>query len=143
MRLTSILRALIKFARLRGTAKSSSNEAILRTSSGILERELLIFSRTNSVALFSSCMKHPFGREAKPSLISFSTFLSVFESRAANLSSKLYLLFACPIKSSTVRHSLSSARRSPRPSCCKKTVRLSVGRRNRTVFISGMSTPSL
>ncbi len=33
--------------------------------------------------------------------------------------------------------------RSPLPSCCKKTVRLSVGLRKRTVFISGTSRPSL
>src|SRR5581483_11811832 len=47
------------------------------------------------------------------------------------------------MKSSTVRHGLSSARRRPRPSCCRKTVALSVGRRKSTVSISGTSTPSL
>ena len=47
------------------------------------------------------------------------------------------------MKSRTVRHGLSSASRSPRPSCCRKTVALSVGRRNSTVSISGTSTPSL
>ena len=47
------------------------------------------------------------------------------------------------MKSSTVRQGLSSARRRPRPSCWRKTVALSVGRRKSTVSISGMSTPSL
>lgn len=54
-----------------------------------------------------------------------------------------FYYFACPIKSRTVRHSLFSARRSPRPSCCKNTVSDSVGRKKRMVFTSGISTPSL
>ena len=57
--------------------------------------------------------------------------------------SKRNSAFCSPMKSSTVRHGLSSASRSPRPSCWRKTVALSVGRRNSTVSISGMSTPSL
>ncbi|MNN43363.1 hypothetical protein D3C81_1575970 [compost metagenome] len=47
------------------------------------------------------------------------------------------------MKSSTVKHSFPSARRRPRPSCWRNTVKLSVGRRNSTVFTSGMSIPSL
>ena len=34
-------------------------------------------------------------------------------------------------------------KRRPRPNCCKKIVKLSVGRRNKTVSTSGISTPSL
>ncbi len=52
-------------------------------------------------------------------------------------------MFDCPIKSKTVRQSLPSNKRNPLPSCCKNTVKLSVGLKNKIVFISGISTPSL
>ena len=56
-----------------------------------------------------------------------------FPTIASNFIAKLYFLFACPIKSRTVRQSFPGLKRNPRPSCCKNTVALSVG----------ISTPSL
>ena len=47
------------------------------------------------------------------------------------------------MKSRTVSTALPRVRRRPRPSCCRKIVALSVGRRNSTVSTSGMSRPSL
>ena len=47
------------------------------------------------------------------------------------------------MKSSTVRRSFPSDVLRPLPSCCMKTVPDSVGRRNITMSIDGMSTPSL
>ena len=48
-----------------------------------------------------------------------------------------------PMKSITVRASLPSLRRRPRPSCWRNTTGDSVGRSIRTVSISGTSRPSL
>ena len=64
---------------------------------------------------------------------------------ARNLLAKSYSGRALPTKSSTVQHCfwLLSGRRKPRPSCCKNSVRLSVGRKNSKVSTSGISTPSL
>ena len=61
----------------------------------------------------------------------------------AELRAKRNSLRWWPTKSSTVRTALSRVGASPRPSCCRKIVALSVGRRNSTVSTSGTSRPSL
>src|SRR3546814_9616716 len=48
-----------------------------------------------------------------------------------------------PTKSRTVQMLLFASRRSPRPSCCRRTVGLSVGRSKSKVSTDGTSTPSL
>ena len=48
-----------------------------------------------------------------------------------------------PTKSSTVHTDLPGARRSPRPSCCRNSTGLSVGRSRSSVSTRGTSTPSL
>jgi MFS family permease len=97
----------------------------------------------SSIEKFRTIFLWPMVAGVNPSLISRCTLCVVLESKAANLSSKLYFLLAWPIKSRTVRHSSVSVRRRPRPSCCKNIVNDSVGRRNKTVFTSGISMPSL
>ncbi len=78
-----------------------------------------------------------------PSILRAMIWRVVPLSTARNRRSKRNLLPAAPMKSRTVRHALSGERRSPRPSCWRKTVALSVGRRKRMVSTLGMSTPSL
>ena len=53
------------------------------------------------------------------------------------------LLAVVPTKSSTVQTVLPCALRSPRPSCCRNSVGLSVGRSISSVSTAGTSTPSL
>ena len=50
---------------------------------------------------------------------------------------KVILRTALPTKSNTVQHSLSFASRRPRPNCCKKMVRLSVGRKTARYRLPG------
>ena len=67
----------------------------------------------------------------------------VFPINALNLPSKSYSGLEFPTKSKTVKQSLPSANLNPRPNCWRKTVKLSVGLKNKIVSISGISTPSL
>ncbi|MNC42145.1 hypothetical protein D3C75_909530 [compost metagenome] len=76
-------------------------------------------------------------------MISWLIALLVLPTSARNFWAKSYSSWALPTKSNTVQHSLSLASRRPRPNCCKKMVRLSVGRKNSKVSTSGISTPSL
>ena len=102
-----------------------------------------IFSKITCFAFFSRIIEQPRGRWGNWSSISLVTVVAVFPIKALNLFSKLYSGLELPTKSKTVKQSLSSANRSPRPNCCKKMVKLSVGRKNKTVSISGISIPSL
>jgi len=75
--------------------------------------------------------------------ISLSVELFVLPIKALNFPLKSYSSLALPTKSKTVKKSLLSDNLKPLPSCCKNIVKLSVGLKNKTVSISGISTPSL
>ena len=92
-------------------------------------------SSTRSRAIRSSVTEHPGGRDVKPvstcDSIKLERSASKAPSRSLNRNSRRY----CPTKSNAVRQSLFvlGQSRRPRPSCCTKIVRLSVGRINSTV----------
>ena len=102
-----------------------------------------MFSKIVALAFFSKTIEQPKGKCGKSCSISFKTEVVVLPIKALNLFSKSYSGREFPIKSSTVKQSFPSAKRKPLPNCCRKIVKLSVGRRNKTVSISGISTPSL
>ena len=102
-----------------------------------------MLATTCSMACASNWMEQPAGTWGNPDSTSFLMLKRRPERSAANFRSTRYFLCIWATKSSTTRHSFPLACRRPRPSCCRNTVKLSVGRRNRTRLASGMSTPSL
>ncbi len=102
-----------------------------------------MFSSTRCCATRSSWIAQPLGRCGKPRSTSRMIEARVPPTIARKRASKRNRRCAPPMKSRTVRHALSGRRRSPRPSCWRKSDALSVGRRNSTVSTSGTSTPSL
>ena len=103
----------------------------------------LMFCKILSFATLSNKIEQPSGKLGKSFSISVITDVSVLPIICRNLFSKSYSGLQFATKSNTVRHSLLSANLNPLPSCCKNMVRLSVGLKNKTVSIPGISMPSL
>lgn len=88
-----------------------------------------------SLAFFSNIIEQPNGKCGNSFSISSLTELFVFPIILLNLPSKSYSSLALPTKSKTVKHSLLSENLNPLPNCCKNTVKLSVGLKNKIVSI--------
>ena len=104
---------------------------------------LRMFSSTICWDCRSMMIWQPDGRNGKPRSMSRSQSAPGQPGQRAEPMVEPELLRWCPTKSRTVKTALSRVRRSPRPSCCRNRVALSVGRSNSTVSTSGRSRPSL
>ena len=104
---------------------------------------LRMFSSTRCWDCWSITIWQPEGKNGNPRSMSRSKPRRLAPVRARRRRSNRNSFRWCPTKSSTVNTALSRVRRSPRPSCCKNRVALSVGLRKSKVSTSGRSRPSL
>ena len=102
-----------------------------------------MLASTISRATESSWKLQPAGRNGKSCRTCCSTWAREPPSSARRRRSKRNSLRCVPTKSSTVHAPLPAAFRSPRPSCCRNSVGLSVGRSSSSVSTVGTSMPSL
>ena len=98
---------------------------------------------TISCATWSRWKLQPAGRNGKSSRTCFSTSARDPPRSARRRRSKRNSFRCVPTKSRTVHALFPKVFRSPRPSCWRNRVGLSVGRSNRSVSTLGMSMPSL